>query len=612
MCGIAGIVANGVQQYRETLKRMTDAIRHRGPDGDGIHAFTNCALGHRRLAIVDLATGDQPMLSPDGRVAVVFNGEIYGYRQLRRQLADYPFRTTSDTEVILAMYLRHGVEAAEKLPGMFAFAIWDDRVGQLYCARDRFGEKPFFFAVGRGGELLFGSEIKALLASDLISPQIDPVAVSRYLQRQCVAPDQSIYSNVRVLAPGHSLIWREGQVTQRRYWRFPIVRDSVSLDEAVEQVRALTRQAVERQLIADVPVGAFLSGGLDSSTVCGVASDLAPGLRTFSFDFEGDHSEVHFARAAAEKYSTQHVELTAPINDIATSVTLMQEVYDEPLADSSTIPSYLLAREASRHVKVALTGDAGDEFFGGYLWYQPLLWMQRAGRVGLARWIVERAINRGLALLRVRETRARERRIMGLHFARTYNTVLDAHRHQLYVFDDADLTTMGVTARHRDFDALPFDPTGSIDDAIRFDVADYMPANNLTRTDRAAMAHGLELRVPFLDVDLATFCLSLPSQLKVSNSEDKILLRRAFEEQWPAVVRKRQKQGFGAPISRWLADPAMVSLEHEYLESRSAAIYDFLSFDGVRAVKARSNEMQRWTLLILAIWFAHRRSARRP
>jgi asparagine synthase (glutamine-hydrolysing) len=587
---------------------MTQAIRHRGPDGDGHHHFEDCVLGHRRLAIVDLATGAQPMLSADGNVAVTFNGEIYGYRELRRELADYHFRTTSDTEVILALYLKHGVAAVERLPGMFAFAIWDQRKRLLVCARDRFGEKPFFHARGAAGEFVFGSEIKALLASGLVTPQISATAVGRYLQRQCVAPDQTVYSNIESLPPGHVLTLQDGKCEVRRYWRFPAVDDTVDVAQAVERVRALTEQAVERQLIADVPVGAFLSGGLDSTTICQVAKKFSPGLRTFSFDFQGDHSEVPFARAAANAYQTNHTELAGAAGDVADHVLEMHRVYDEPLADSSVIPSYLLAREARRHVTVALTGDAGDELFGGYLWYQPLLWMQKEGRVGAVRWFAERIVNRALRTAGVAGAGAREKRIMGMSFAREHGSLLEAHARQLRFFDAADLAAMGLKTRNGASRYEPsFVPTGAIDDAIRCDVADYMPANNLTRTDRASMAHGLELRVPFLDVDLASYCLTLPFRLKASVTEDKIIMRRAFSERWPEQIRARRKQGFGAPVERWLAEPKVQQLQREYLDQPAAPLYGLLDFAGTRQVLARANAMQRWTLLILATWSASSR-----
>jgi asparagine synthase (glutamine-hydrolysing) len=613
MCGIAGIVAALLSpQHREALQHMMDAIAHRGPDGEGHQLYATCALGHRRLAIVDLSGGAQPMSSTDGQVAVTFNGEIYGYKDLRRSLHDYSFRTQSDTEVILALYARYGSDAVKHLPGMFAFAVWDDRKRELFCARDRFGEKPLYYATGRGGELLFASEIKAILASGLIEPILDKGAVARYLRRQCVRVDQSIYSNIRALPPGHTLSFRNGRIELKRYWELPDVDSDIGVGGAVERFRSLLGDAVKRQLIADVPVGAFLSGGLDSSTICLLANEVVGDLRTFSFDFEGDHSEVAYARAAAEAFRTRHVELAAQGEDIAGQLLRMQHVFDEPMGDTSAIPTYLLAREARRHVKVALTGDGGDELCGGYLWYKPLLWMEREGRVSLLQWVAARVLNHFYRFARIPGAAARELRIMGLAFGQQHESVLAAHRAQLLFFDRGMLERLGILDEAAAESPEESRTPGSMDDVLRFDVCDYMAANNLTRIDRASMAHGLELRAPFLDVDFASFCLSLPYRLKVSTDEDKIILRQAFAAQWPAIIRKRAKQGFGAPLKRWFRSPAIKELEERYLLERTAPIYDVVSFSAVRGMLERMSPAQRWTLLVLAVWLAKRVDASNP
>ncbi len=587
---------------------MVASLAHRGPDGHGQVTLRGCILGHRRLAIVDIADGAQPMLSAHRPLAVTFNGEIYGYREIRDSLAGYAFRTHSDTEVILALYEKYGSAAVDRIPGMFAFAIWDEHRQELFCARDRFGEKPFYYALGRKGEFLFASEIKGLLASGLIDPVLDREAVARYLQRQCVRPDQSIYKNVGVLPPAHCLTYRQGKVEIRRYWSAPDIQSDIDLADASERMAALLKDAVRRQLVADVPVGAFLSGGLDSSTICLVARELASELRTFSFDFEGSHSEVEFARQVARQYGTNHTELKSSGTEIGKHMLQLQEVYDEPFADSAVIPSYLLAREARRHLKVVLTGDGGDEFLGGYAWYKPLLWMQREGRVGLLRWTAERLVNRAAALLKLPGAAAREYRIMGMSFGRRYASALEAHKAQLCILDRQDIEGLGLPLPESDADSRPGGTHGSIDDAIRLDISDYLPANNLTKIDRASMAHGLELRAPFLDVELASFCMSLPYRLKVSTREDKIILRHAFAARWPAALRRRSKQGFGAPLTRWLQDPAILELESIHLRSRRAALYDLIPYSGVERLLARNDCMARWTLLILAIWVASRKA----
>lgn len=608
MCGIAGIIAPGAMRYRDALQRMTDALAHRGPDGEGRHFFRGCALGHRRLAIVDIAGNRQPMCSADGRLAITFNGEIYGYQDLRRRLTDHHFRTSSDTEVILALYARHGERAMEYLPGMFAFAVWDEGKQELFCARDRFGEKPLYYAVGRGGEFVFASEIKGILASGLIEPVPDQGAVARYLRRGCVRTDQSIHANIHALPPGHWLRYREGRIWTARYWSPPEVENDIDPKDAVEHFRTLLQGAVRRQLVADVPVGAFLSGGLDSSTICMLASGFTNGLQTFSFDFEGGHGEACYARAAAEAYRTRHVELAARGANIADRLWRMQQVYDEPFGDTSNIPTYLLAREAARHVKVVLTGDGGDELFGGYAWYKPLLWMEREGRVGLLRWVAARVFNRLYRLSGLPGATARELRIMGLAHGRRYRSVLAAHRAEQSFFKPEELERLGIADGQAGAPAEAGNSVGSMDDVLRCDIEDYMPADILTKIDRASMAHGLELRAPFLDVEFASFCLSLPYRLKLSAREDKIILRRAFAARWPAAIRRRGKQGFGAPLARWIQDPGVRTLERRFLRDPAAPVYELLSYHGTQRILRQADPMQRWTLLVLAVWSAWRES----
>jgi asparagine synthase (glutamine-hydrolysing) len=546
------------------------------------------------------------MLSGDSRVAVTFNGEIYGYQDIQRQITDYPFQTRSDTEVILALYQRHGYQALGHLSGMFAFAIWDDRKQELFCARDRFGEKPLYYTTGHNGEFIFASEVKGILASGLVEPVLDLGAVGRYLQRQCVRADESIYGNIKMLPPAHYLRYRDGVAEVTRYWTPPKIERDIDIGEAVQQFRALLLKAVRRQLVADVPVGAFLSGGVDSSTICLLASQLNSSVRSFSFDFEGGHSEIIHARAAAKAYGTQHVELTAQRVNIADQLWRMQQVYDEPFGDSSNIPTYLLCGEARTYVKVVLTGDGGDELFGGYQWYNPLLWMEEEGKVGLLRWVAARVMNRLCGWARVPGAVARELRIMGLGYGRRYASMLAAHQGQLSIFEQRDLEQLGIAGRRPTSVPDTIAVSGSMDDVLRFDVEDYMTADILTKIDRASMAHGLELRAPFLDVEFASFCLSLPYRLKVSTSEDKIVLRQAYSAQWPVSIRSRSKQGFGVPLAIWLHDPTVRDLERSVLRDPAAPIFKILSYHRTQQVLLRNNLMQRWTLLVLAVWLAQK------
>jgi asparagine synthase (glutamine-hydrolysing) len=605
MCGIAGIVARNARRQSPALQAMLAAIEHRGPDGSGTAYFDGCALGHRRLAIVDLESGKQPMASADGLLAVTFNGEIYGYQDLRRRLSDYPFQTSSDTEVILALYERHGTALAEHLPGMFAFALWDEKRRRLFCARDRFGEKPFYYALTAEGDLIFASELKGLLASGMIEPRLSAESLAHYLRHLYVHPHRTIYANVRVLPPGHSLTFENGRVSTHPYWSFPDPGQPLSLDEAGEQFRSLLVRAVQRQLIADVPVGAFLSGGLDSTSVVCAARQIGRDIATYSFDFGGRNSEMEYARAAATHYGTRHVELSAPLPRIADICLRMAQVYDEPLGDSSNIPTYLISQEARRHVKVVLTGDGADELLGGYDWYKPLAWMNTGRSFAGLRHLLARVASRAALAAGHRGYNRLERKSLGLGYARRYPSVLAAHLEQMQLMAAADARLLGLPDPDT-VEGLGGTAGAGVDAAMRQDLADYMPGDILVKIDRASMAHGLELRAPFLDVDLASFCISLPANLKVTGTADKIVLRRAMERDWPAAIRNRSKQGFGAPMAEWLAHPDMRELSRESLESSHSRLFDVLDRAGVRQLLAKGAPIQRWALLALALWLQNR------
>lgn len=583
---------------------MVKAIHHRGPDDDGAYFFPSCGLGHSRLSIVDLATGHQPMLSPDRQTAVVFNGEIYGYLALRNSLKDYPFRTTSDTEVILALYERHGRRCLDQLPGMFAFAIWDERKRALFAARDRFGEKPFYYAFGRGGELVFGSEIKAILASGLIDPVIDMASVTHYMKYLYVHPEKTIYKNVFTLPPAHCLLYHDGHLTIERYWEFPKNADYIGLGDAAERFRQLLSAAVQKQLVADVPVGAFLSGGLDSSTVVAVASEHKRKLRTFSFGFEDAVSELRFANEIAQRYGTDHRELTARNVDIAELLLLMRDIYDEPFADSSNIPTYLISKLAREHLKVVLTGDGADELLGGYgWWYLPLHFMAEDGSVrSLELWAVK-VIANILERSKFRKALTWRWRAIGMEAGRRFGSAIEAHEAKSTYFSDAELSHLFAREYSRDTQRKTYSwtPTNTVNDAMMMDLENYMAGDILVKTDRASMANGLELRAPFLDVDFASFCISLPSTLKIRNGQDKYILRKAYGTAWTKTIRMRGKQGFGAPVDRWLARPSVQALKREYLDNARNKIFSLFRFSEVQKI-IQKNTYQTWILLVLALW----------
>ena len=577
---------------------MLAALRHRGPDDEGAHFFPGCALGHTRLSIVDPAGGHQPMLAPDGLAGVTFNGEIYGYQTLRRAMPDYPFRTGGDTELLLAMHERHGEAMTEHLPGMFAFALWDERRQRLFCARDRFGEKPFYYAEGRGGEFLFASEIKALLASGLLEPRLDPVAVRQYLHRGYVSPGRTIYRNIRVLPPAHQLTVTGGVIDVRRYWSLPEVDESINLGDAVERFRELLDQAVARQLVADVPVGAFLSGGLDSSTLVAIAARRHAGIKTFSFGFGTEIDELPFARGIAERYGTDHHELTDKGEDIAGLLERMQEVYDEPFGDSSNIPTYLLSGLARRHVTVALAGEGADELLAGYpLWYRPLVNLERAKRLPDIAATLIRIAALGCKMLRRPLPAPLAELREGFFIKEHYTDCAEAHRARSACFSEGELDELGLPP---DGEEAPSARSG-LEGALAWDIEGYLPGDILTKTDRASMAWGLEVRCPFLDQDLASFCIRLPARLKIDSRRDKILLREAFGDAWTPAIRSRSKQGFGGTVGTWLKQPRLKELKTAALENPRHPLASVLDGRAASRYAARDNQ-QTWLLLVLGTW----------
>ncbi len=512
MCGIAVILpGSALRSSRFAIERMTDALAHRGPDAQAVAHLDGCDLGHTRLSVIDLTTGQQPMTDSTGHFTIVFNGEIYNYRELRSELESlgHVFHTTSDTEVLLHACMQFGPSAPEHLNGQFAFAFWNGHERTLLLARDRFGEKPLYWASGKSGELIAASEIKAILASELVEPQIDPISVDAYLGLHYVPPDRTIYRNIHALPPAHIAQWNGSRLFCSRYWQPRIGGPEVGERESVEEIGRLLRRAVKRQMTADVPVGAFLSGGLDSTTIVALMQQSSPlPVSTFSVGFGKLIDELPFAREAARQYATDHHELQMDI-DVAEVLARITQVYDEPFADSSCIPTYLMASYARQHVKVVLSGDGGDELFGGYDWYRPLL-NEPGGNECFRRHLL-------------------------------HSTHALADRAALWGGRQPP-SAQQITGRYGS-------ELCGIDSVVSFDCHCYLPGDILVKVDRAAMAHGLETRAPFLDVDLAEFVLGLPATLRFRDPRLKGLLRAACGHLWPEPIRKRSKQGFGAPCA---------------------------------------------------------------
>lgn len=617
MCGIAAIVSDGPEIPPMAIDRMVESQAHRGPDGQASICLPGCHLGHARLSVIDLLGGAQPMTEDSGRFWITFNGEIYNYRELRRDLEKrgWRFRTQSDTEVLLRAYQEYGQDVLAHLNGQFAFAIWDCTQRRLFAARDRLGEKPLYWAHTDRGHLLLASEIKALLASGLLVPRIDRLSVDAYLALLYVPPDRTIYENVHTLRPGHALCVESGRRREWPYWLPAYSQAQVSDPvETIRELRALLSQAVKRQMVADVPVGAFLSGGLDSSTIVALmAQHTDRGVMTFSVGFGELINELPYAKAVAESYHTAHHEIQMDIC-VEEMLERMSEVYDEPFADSSNIPTYLLAEFARRQVKVVLSGDGGDELFGGYEWYTRLLDDSapnpRAAAVFLLR--LRAFIWRGLAKAGLPYRWRRDAAIAAYELANARRRYPDSwQRHLAFVTslqqDRSPLWDGGAPGEAAEAMRRIYEPSTSvqgIDRAVDFDVRCYLPGDILVKVDRAAMAHGLETRAPFLDVDLVEYVLRLPWAVRFQEGKQKALLKESCSDLWPEIVRRRNKQGFGAPIWDWLQRRGV-----QALLQRTCALGSPLTalLPGVRSGLTRWSPQQQWTILCLGLWLERRR-----
>jgi asparagine synthase (glutamine-hydrolysing) len=573
MCGICGVFeyASSLRVDRERLARMNATIRHRGPDDDGFFVRERVGLAMRRLRIIDLAGGAQPITNEDETIWIVFNGEIYNYRDLRQDLIrrGHRFRTQSDTEVIVHAYEEFGVQCVERLDGMFAFAIYDNRIpgaDRLFLARDPFGKKPLYYA-DLGETLIFGSEIKPILVDPRVSKEIDYEALHHYLSLLVIPAPWSIFQSIRKLPAGHRMLVDKRGVQIESYWPCKERPPEVSIPEsdAIEEIRRLLFRAVEKRLVADVPLGAFLSGGLDSSLVVAIMSRLSEQpVKTLSVGFEGPstHNELPFARRLAQHCRTDHTELTLK-PDVVSMVHELVHYADEPFGISSALPTLLIARAARERLTVVLTGDGGDEMFGGYshyLWERWAATLRRLPRVAdsvlltAAGTLGRRIDGRGSAL-RSRITRfvsnARRpdvARRLGWGSAFSHDEKLALYSGDLNHL--AAGTTTAVLERH-------IAGTDDLEPAAvqnRLDVALWLPDEMLAKVDRMTMAASIEARCPLLDRDLARFLFGLPFRQKVPGSRDrhlKHLLRRVAADLLPAELLQRPKQGFNVPLDAW-------------------------------------------------------------
>jgi asparagine synthase (glutamine-hydrolysing) len=616
MCGICGVVASereGAPDL-EAVNRMCSRLVHRGPDDDGLFHEGPVALAARRRSIIDLAHGHQPIANEDGSAVVVQNGEIYNYRELKRELEGrgHRFATDCDTEVLVHLYEEHGEAFVERLRGMFAIALWDKPRRRLLLARDRFGIKPLYYRAAGGG-ISFASELKAMLEQPGFSREIDPRAVSAYLAFNSIPAPLTIFAEARKLPPGHLLTWEGGEVRQRRYARpGPQPGEELrqgSADELAAELREVLDDSVRAHLVADVPVGVLLSGGVDSGGRAALASaHSGEPLRTFSIGFEeAGFNELSRARLVARRYGTDHHELVVR-PDAVELLPKLVDAFDEPFGDSSALPTYLVSELAAGHVKVALSGEGGDELFGGYYTYVADLLARRVGRLApLARPLAEALPSRtervGFDYKAKRFARAAALPPLERHHA--WKEIFSPRaRAELAGANGSSWDPVDLY-RARYAETAGAEPLARMQDV---DLGIYLVDDLLVKTDRLSMAHSLELRVPFLDPKVAEFAFSLPTRLKVRGFAKKRLLRQALAPLLPKEIVHGRKQGFSIPLAAWLRGPlepfarevlAPSALERQGL-LEPAAVTPILD----RHVSGQDDlSRQIWGLMALTLWF---------
>jgi asparagine synthase (glutamine-hydrolysing) len=621
MCGIAGF-ADGLTRDGEgtperleadtrLVRGMCSVIRHRGPDDEGVRAEPGVGLGMRRLSIIDLATGHQPIGSEDGAVQVVFNGEIYNFRELRAGLeqAGHRFATTTDTEVIVHGYEQWGRGVFERLRGMFGIALWDSRLRALWLARDRAGIKPLYY-VEHEGRLFYGSELKSLLAAGAVQRTIDIGALAHYLAFLYTPPDRAIFPGVRKLPPGHLLCWRDGRAVVTPFWT-PPTDEAVAMDEteAEETLLARLRDAVRSHLVSDVPLGAFLSGGVDSSLVVALMAEASSRpVKTFSIGFdEPAYDELDAARAMAQHVGAEHHEFVVRPDALAIVDQIVAH-FDEPFADPSAIPTWYVSELARRHVTVVLSGDGGDELFAGYDRYIPHAQVARfdtlpvPGKRALAG-LAARSLPhgaRGQRFLRHVARDAESRYIESVSFFGPED------RHALFgrglPIGAEDAPEAHMQARFDRVRHLPL-----VSRMMQVDVGTYLPEDVLTKVDRMSMAHSIESRVPLLDHPLVEFALRLPLGLKLRDGQRKYLLKRVAARLLPGAILNRRKQGFGVPLGLWFRGKLRTAFQDVLGSTRAKqrGYFDPREIERLldeHLAGRRDHDYRLWQLLIFELW----------
>ena len=625
MCGITGWAnldshTPPPDGARDLLHAMCERMVHRGPDSEGLYVTNGAALGMRRLAIIDLVTGEQPAFNEDKSVAVILNGEIYNYRELRTELENrgHAFRSASDTEVLPHLYEEQGDEMLAKLNGMFAFALWDSRRRRLLIGRDRFGEKPLYWGIF-DRTLLFASEPKVLLAHPAVKPALNLQALRQYLSFDYVPAPLSIYEGISKLPAAHKLVLEDGRAEVERYWclSYKTAQPVPSENEAAEHLRELMADAVRMRLVSDVPLGVLLSGGVDSSSVAAFAvrASTEP-VKTFSISFaEASFDESAYARGVAKFLGTDHHEERLSANLAANLVSEIGAWIDEPFSDPSLVPTYLLSRFTRKHVTVALGGDGGDELFAGYPMYAGLRWGEFYKRLPLP--LRQRIVEPIVRLLPVK-TKNLSFDYKALRFVTgaKYDTVARHHvwfgsftpeeQTQLLTADALASSDGEIYAQARQF-AEECDNDDAVTRMQSVDTRLYLAEDILTKVDRSSMAVSLEVRAPFLDPRVAEFAASLPANYKLRGHKTKYILKKAVHELLPPFVTKRGKKGFGVPVAEWLKEK-LRPLARDLLSPervRRAGVFNPTYVARLQDEHERGVANHRkllWTLLMFELW----------
>jgi asparagine synthase (glutamine-hydrolysing) len=629
MCGICGIAIPkqlNRQVSESRLVAMRDTLTHRGPDDAGLYLDAGVGLGHRRLSIVDPGGGRQPMANEDGRVWIVFNGEIYNHRDLRPELEErgHRYRTASDTETIIHLYEERRERAVELLRGMFSFAVWDSARRELLLARDRLGIKPLYYALDGDGALYFASEIKALIETRAVAPEINYSALPDYLANHAPSGEETLFRAVKRLLPGHTLTWRDGRIEIRKYWDLSFARNghpALSDRGAIEQWTELFRDAVRSHLMADVPLGVFLSGGIDSSAIAAVMSDMArEPVKTFSVGFaEREANELGYARTVARAFNTDHHEVIVSPEDFFAVMPRLIWHEDEPLGHPASVPLYFVSELAARHVKVVLTGEGSDELMAGYYRYWKTVYnlsfgacyhgwtpeaLRRAARAGIDRLPIGAALRHKLS----RTFLSRTPDVESLYLD---NFAVFSREQQLRLLTPEAKCRVGApshmdpyaTARRR---LAQSDATTTLNQLLYADTKTYLH-ELLMKQDQMSMAASLESRVPFLDHTLVEFTARLPERMKLRRLTTKYVLRQSMKRVLPEPILTRPKMGFPAPVGAWFRG-AYRSVIDDYAlgaRSRDRGIFDPAFVRDLVAEHqsgARDHSQRLWSLVNFEMW----------